>query len=75
MVLSLCTFVSYSSNTGTTTEALNFGSYNYLGFAENCGPCADAAIDSIRENGIGVASSRLELGMSPLHCVNLAQQC
>ncbi|KAF6017867.1 SPTLC2 [Bugula neritina] len=55
------------SNTGTTTEALNFGSYNYLGFAENCGPCADAAIDSIRENGIGVASSRLELGSSSLH--------
>ncbi|XP_067947887.1 serine palmitoyltransferase 2-like isoform X2 [Watersipora subatra] len=53
-------------NTGTTTEALNLGSYNYLGFAENHGPCATAAQNAIRESGIGVASTRLEAGSSKL---------
>lgn len=41
---------------------MNLGSYNYLGFAENVGPCAEAAEIAIKENGIGVASNRLESG-------------
>lgn len=43
------------------------GSYNYLGFAENSGPCAAAAIQSIHDYGLTMASTRRELGTNPLH--------
>ena len=33
---------------GTTTETLNMSSYNYLGFAQSEGPCADAAEAAMR---------------------------
>ena len=55
-------FYSLYSFTGSTTKAMNLGSYNYLGFAENVGPCASAAETAIKENGIGIASNRLESG-------------
>jgi serine palmitoyltransferase len=42
---------------------LNVGSYNYLGFAENTGPCADAAADSIGQYGLSSCSPRTELGL------------
>jgi hypothetical protein len=55
--------VSYSCrNTGGTIRALNMGSYNYLGFSENRGACADASEQATREFGIGVCSTRHELG-------------
>lgn len=38
------------------------GSYNYLGFAENTGACADAAIESTQKYGAGVGSTRCEMG-------------
>jgi len=38
------------------------GSYNYLGFAENEGPCASAAQKTAYDLGLGVCSSRQELG-------------
>ena len=38
------------------------GSYNYLGFAENTGPCADAAAEVTMKYGVGVASTRQEIG-------------
>ena len=38
------------------------GSYNYLGFAENDGPCSKEAIESINESGVATGSSRQELG-------------
>jgi len=38
------------------------GSYNYLGFAENEGPCASAAQKTTYDLGLGVCSSRQELG-------------
>lgn len=38
------------------------GSYNYLGFAENTGPCTDAAAKSIKKYGVGIGSSRQEIG-------------
>ena len=38
------------------------GSYNYLGFAENEGPCADDSQKTTHELGVGVCSSRQELG-------------
>lgn len=46
---------------------MNLGSYNYLGFAQNSGPCADAAEESIKEYGIAHTSPRRELGTCPLH--------
>lgn len=53
--------------TGTETKCLNLGSYNYLGFAANSGPCADNSIKTIREYGLATCSSRTELGTMPLH--------
>ncbi|KAI9731023.1 MAG: serine palmitoyltransferase component [Cirrosporium novae-zelandiae] len=53
--------------TGTTTETLNLSSYNYLGFAQSEGPCADAAEESVRKYGISYTSSRADAGTSELH--------
>lgn len=53
--------------TGTKKHLLNLGSYNYLGFAENSGPCAKAAEKSIVEFGVASASSRAELGTQTIH--------
>ena len=52
----------YFRFTGTETTCINLGSYNYLGFAENTGACAKQSIDTLKKNGWGVCSSRLELG-------------
>ena len=51
-----------NSYTGTYSKCLNMGSYNYLGFAENEGPCAQAAQKTTYELGVGICSSRQELG-------------
>ena len=40
------------------TTALNLGSYNYLGYAENDGPCAHAAAHAIRTAGVASLSPR-----------------
>lgn len=48
--------------TGKTLKCINAGSYNYLGFAENHGPCHDAAEVTTKEVGITTSSPRLELG-------------
>lgn len=53
--------------TGKTTKALNLGSYNYLGFAENVGPCAESAEEALEKYGIGGCSSRHEYGTLDLH--------
>ena len=47
---------------GRKIRALNMGSYNYLGFAENNGPCAEAAIQAIKENSVSSCSPRQEFG-------------
>ncbi|XP_067009623.2 serine palmitoyltransferase 2 isoform X2 [Anabrus simplex] len=52
--------------TGTKTKCLNLGSYNYLGFAEATGPCAESAIDAIRKYGLAACSPVQELGTTPL---------
>eukprot|EP00128_Syssomonas_multiformis_P012191 Colp12_sorted_trinity150504_noHs@26713 len=54
-------------HTGTTTRALNMGSYNYLGFGENTGPCVDAVEKVIRDFGVSACSSRTELGTQTIH--------
>ena len=41
---------------------MNLASYNYLGFAENSGQCAESAEQAVREYGIAGCSSRHEYG-------------
>ncbi|KAF9011937.1 serine palmitoyltransferase 2 [Cyathus striatus] len=58
--------------TGTRTRALNISSYNYLGFAQARGGCADAVEESIKRYGISSCGSRLEGGSTDLHTVSEA---
>lgn len=51
---------------GTTTETLNISSYNYLGFAQSEGPCADAVEEIIRRNGLSSCSPRSDVGTTDL---------
>nr|GAT61078.1 serine palmitoyltransferase 2 [Mycena chlorophos] len=53
--------------TGGKTRALNISSYNYLGFAQSSGGCADAVETAIREHGVSSCGSRLEGGTMDLH--------
>ncbi|XP_060562907.1 serine palmitoyltransferase 2-like isoform X1 [Ruditapes philippinarum] len=48
-------------------HVMNFGSYNYLGFADNKGPCKDAAEETTRKYGISTCGSRQELGYLDIH--------
>ncbi len=50
-------------------DVINMGSYNYLGFAENSGACADAAIESTQKYGVGVSSTRCEMGTGEQKCI------
>lgn len=52
---------------GSYTRVLNVSSYNYLGFAQSSGGCADAVEESIRKYGMSSGSSRLEAGTLDLH--------
>ncbi|KAF7329899.1 Serine palmitoyltransferase 2 [Mycena kentingensis (nom. inval.)] len=51
----------------TRTRALNISSYNYLGFAQAKGGCADAVEESIRRYGVSAAGSTLTGGYTDLH--------
>ena len=53
--------------TGSTTQCLNMSSYNYLGFAQSVGPCADAVEETIKKSGLSMCASRTEGGTSELH--------
>ncbi|KAJ5491093.1 Serine palmitoyltransferase 2 [Penicillium diatomitis] len=53
--------------TGTFTDTLNLSSYNYLGFAQSEGPCADSAEETVRKYGISTPSTRAEGGTQDLH--------
>jgi serine palmitoyltransferase len=71
-LITLLNRVSYDHNatftlTGSTTQCLNMSSYNYLGFAQSVGPCADAVEETIRKNGLSMCASRTEGGTSELH--------
>ncbi|XP_012671022.1 serine palmitoyltransferase 2b [Clupea harengus] len=48
-------------------DVINMGSYNYLGFAENTGMCADAATEATLQYGVGVTSTRQEMGNLDKH--------
>jgi len=51
---------------GTFTETLNVSSYNYLGFAQSEGPCAEAVEECVRKNGLSVCSPRADAGTTDL---------
>jgi len=53
--------------TGEVTEVLNMSSYNYLGFAQSIGPCADDSEQAVRKYGIGIGSPREEAGTLEIH--------
>uniref|UniRef100_A0A915IY55 Aminotransferase class I/classII domain-containing protein n=1 Tax=Romanomermis culicivorax TaxID=13658 RepID=A0A915IY55_ROMCU len=53
--------------TGEILRVTNYGSYNYLGFAQNYGPCPEDAANSLKHYGIGTCSSRCEFGNTSLH--------
>ncbi|XP_019879160.2 serine palmitoyltransferase 2 [Aethina tumida] len=53
--------------TGEKINCLNLASYNYLGFAESSGPCAEAAIESIYKYGVTTGGTRQRYGTCPLH--------
>ncbi|KAI0080463.1 serine palmitoyltransferase 2 [Panus rudis PR-1116 ss-1] len=53
--------------TGNKTRGLNISSYNYLGFAQGQGPCADAVEESVARYGVSSCSTRLEAGTLDLH--------
>ncbi|XP_053330299.1 serine palmitoyltransferase 2 [Spea bombifrons] len=46
---------------------INMGSYNYLGFAQNHGECADRAAQVLQKYGGGVCSTRQEMGNLEKH--------
>ncbi|GMT12122.1 hypothetical protein PFISCL1PPCAC_3419, partial [Pristionchus fissidentatus] len=48
---------------GTQTEVINTGSYNYLGFAQASGPCADAAASSIDREGLTTCGQASQTGV------------
>ena len=52
---------------GTKRRALNVSSYNYLGFAQARGGCADAVEEAIVRYGVSACGSRLEGGTLDLH--------
>ncbi|CAJ0590635.1 unnamed protein product [Cylicocyclus nassatus] len=49
---------------GTQTNVINVSSYNYLGFADSSGPCAEAAIAKIDEEGLATCTTVQERGSS-----------
>ena len=63
--------VRLCSHPGTTTNCLNLGSYNYLGFAENTGVCADAAKEATYKYGAAVCSTRRDFGKRSLKSMSL----
>ncbi|KAF5922935.1 hypothetical protein HPG69_013280 [Diceros bicornis minor] len=46
---------------------INMGSYNYLGFARNTGSCQEAAAKVLEQYGVGVCSTRQEIGNLDKH--------
>ena len=53
--------------TGRGVECDNLASYNYLGFAEKEGECADAVMKCLNEQPVELDSTRAELGTLPIH--------
>lgn len=52
---------------GTSTQCLNLGSYNYLGFAASDVYCTPRVQETLQEWGVSTCSSRVDAGTTPLH--------
>ncbi|KAI9494488.1 pyridoxal phosphate-dependent transferase [Zychaea mexicana] len=52
--------------TGEKSNKLNLASYNYLGFSDNKGPCADAVEKAANQYGLASTSVRAEAGSTHL---------
>jgi len=50
-----------------TKQTGNLASYNYLGFANTDGICADSAVNAVNVSGISAASTEQELGRQAIH--------
>lgn len=53
--------------TGRKLEMLNLSSYNYLGFAQANGSCADAVVECLQKYSVGIGSTRAEVGNLDIH--------
>lgn len=53
--------------TGESKSCINLSSYNYLGFAQSHGPCADDVEARIRSDGVGICSPLKEAGRMTIH--------
>lgn len=53
--------------TGNTFQALNIGSYNYLGFAQSRGGCSDTVETVMDTHGVTACSTRAEVGTLDIH--------
>lgn len=60
--IEISNFFNSDRFTGTETQCINLGSYNYLGFAEASGKCAEESIETLKKFGCATCSTRLELG-------------
>lgn len=58
---------TFKINENSHRKVLNLSSYNYLGFAQATGTCADFVQQSIKKYGISTSSSRFEVGSTDLH--------
>ena len=58
---------SFKLKSNSGKECINLASYNYLGFAENDGPCTEQAISALNENGVAWSSSNHEIGANKIH--------
>jgi len=65
-IIQYCDYVHLCRHTGRSIHAVNMGSYNYLGFANTSGPCADESAKATCNYGLGTCSSRHELGLPTL---------
>ena len=62
VITQLCYILIIIRYTGRAKRCLNLSSYNYLGFAENSGPCTDAVESAIEKYGLSTCASRLDFG-------------
>jgi len=53
--------------TGETTQSFNISSYNYLGFAQSRGGCADTVEETIKAYGVAALGPRSGSGTLDLH--------
>ncbi|CCJ29014.1 unnamed protein product [Pneumocystis jirovecii] len=71
-MITLIERVSYDYNetftfTGNFVECLNLSSYNYLGFAQSSGPCADFVEEVIKKWKFSSCGARSDAGTLDLH--------